>query len=510
MADRIISGERSLALEDFRRRVLKAAGGLAALGVGEGDAVAILLRNDFAFLEASLGAAALGAYAAPVNWHYTADEAGHVIEDCGAEVVVVHADLRHQIRPEIAARRELLVVATPPEVARAYGLDEGACVVPPGATEWERWLARAEPWSGAPGPGRPSMIYTSGTTGRPKGVRRAPPAGPGQQQAMRALRAAAFGVRPGMRSVITGPLYHAAPNAYAFAALQAGGEMVLQPRFEAEQLLALIQAHGITHMHLVPTMFIRLLRLPERLRRGHDLSSLEWVVHGAAPCPPALKARMIEWLGPVIHEYYGATESGVITVCDSAQHRARPGTVGRAVAGASVRIYGEDGGALGPGEVGEIYVRHHGVPDFTYHRLDGERRAIERDGLITLGDIGYLDEDGYLYLCDRKTDMVISGGVNIYPAEIEAVLMEMPGLKDCAVFGVPDDEYGEALAAVIEPEPEAQLTAETVRAYLLERQAGYKTPKLIEFGRDLPREDSGKIFKRRLRERHWRGTGRSI
>ena len=219
---------------------------------------------------------------------------------------------------------------------------------------------------------------------------------------------------------------------------------------------------------------------------------------------------MIDWWGPVIYEYYGSTESGLITCSSSADWFARPGTVGRPIETASVRIYGDDGEVLGPNELGEIYARVDAIPDFTYQNRDDARREIERDRFITNGDMGYLDADGYLFLRDRRRDMVISGGVNIYPAEIEGLLITMPGVRDCAVFGIPDDEFGEALAAFVQPEPTAALSAEAIRTWLESRQAGFKTPRHIEIHADLPREDSGKLFKRKLREPFWRAAGRQI
>jgi long-chain acyl-CoA synthetase len=219
---------------------------------------------------------------------------------------------------------------------------------------------------------------------------------------------------------------------------------------------------------------------------------------------------MIEWWGPVITEYYGATETGAVVFCDSQQWLAHAGTVGKPLPGATIRIYDDQGAPVPSGRIGEIYMRADYFPDFTYHGKDEQRREIERDGLVTAGDVGYLDADDYLYLCDRKKDMVISGGVNIYPAEIEAVLIGMPGVKDCAVFGVPDAEMGENVAAVIEPQGGADLSLDDVRRWLRDRMAHYKVPKLIEFGADLPREDSGKIFKRKIRERYWKDAGRRI
>jgi long-chain acyl-CoA synthetase len=261
---------------------------------------------------------------------------------------------------------------------------------------------------------------------------------------------------------------------------------------------------------MVPTMFVRLNRLPEEVKRRYDLSSLKRIIHGAAPCPPDVKRAIIEWWGPVVCEYYGSTEVGTVTFCTSEEWLAHPGTVGRAVPTATVKVLDEQGRELPPHEPGEVYARLWSHTDFTYQNRDEDRRAIERDGLLTSGDIGYLDEDGFLYLCDRRRDMVISGGVNIYPAEIEYVLIAMPGVRDCAVFGIPDEEFGEALAAAVEPDGTRPLDQAAVRAFLSERIARYKVPKLVLFDPALPREESGKIFKRRLRDPFWADAGRRI
>lgn len=503
----IVSGARRVALAELQARAQRAARGLHELGVREGDAVALFLRNDIVFFEASFAANALGAYAVPINWHFKTDEAGYVLRDCGAKALVVHADLLPQIRDGVPPGLPVFVAPTPPEIARAYGVSPPA----PSGALWDAWRDSHAPWLEPPRATRNAMIYTSGTTGRPKGVRRQPH-GPEHQKRIAEMMARVFGVRPGggMRCVIAGPLYHSAPNVYALAAARAGGLVVLQPRFDAEELLRLVEEWRITHLYMVPTMFVRLLKLPEATRRKYDLSSLEFVIHAAAPCPPEVKRRMIEWWGPIINEFYGATETGVITFLDSAEALRKPGSVGRLEPGAAVRILDDDGRELPPGEVGEVYVRQSAYPDFTYQGLDDRRREIERDGFITVGDVGYLDADGYLFLCDRKRDMVISGGVNIYPAEIEAVLIGMPGVRDCAVFGVPDEEFGEALCAHVEPLPGAELSPADIQAWLRARIAGYKVPKLIELSARLPREDSGKIFKRKLREPYWAAAGRRI
>ena len=254
----------------------------------------------------------------------------------------------------------------------------------------------------------------------------------------------------------------------------------------------------------------RLLRLPDEVRQRYDVSSLRFVAHGAAPCAPAVKRRMIEWWGPVVYEYYGATETGVVVWHGSEEALRKPGTVGRPVSGAILRIVDEQGRDVDQGEVGEIYLRGPHLSDFTYNNDDAKRREVALGDLVTVGDIGYLDADGFLFLCDRKRDMIISGGVNIYPAEIESALIQMPGVRDCAVFGVPDEEFGEQVCAYVEPVAADSLDAGQVRAWLSGHVARYKVPKIVEFSAALPREDSGKIFKRKLRAPYWERAGRSI
>jgi len=509
LAKGIVSGARSASLEALEARVRRVAAGLSALGVGAGDCVAILMRNDIAFLETAYGAQTLGAYAVPINWHFKAEEIAYILADSGARVLVGHADLLAPIAAALPAGVTTIAVSTPPEVVAAYGLPAGAAGAAAGAHDYEAWLGGQTPYAGAVQTPPLTMFYTSGTTGLPKGVRRPAPT-PAQMEAIERMRREVLGVRPGIRCAVPGPLYHSAPNAFAMRAGRVAEVMVLMPRFDPASLLELIERERLDTMFLVPTMFIRLLGLPETERRRRDLSSLRFVVHAAAPCPPQVKRAMIEWWGPVIHEFYGSTESGAVTLATSEDTLRKPGTVGRVVAGAELRILDEDGRILPPGQAGEIYTRCAEMPDFTYHNRPEERARIDREGFITSGDVGYLDEDGYLFLCDRKRDMVISGGVNIYPAEIEAVLHAVPGVKDCAVFGIPDAEFGERLMAVVEPVEGMRLTVEELRAHLRAHLADYKVPKAIEIARGLPREDSGKIFKRRLREPYWQGTGRRI
>ena len=349
------------------------------------------------------------------------------------------------------------------------------------------------------------MFYTSGSTGRPKGVSRA--AAPPEAIAQAAERSAqAWGLSgDGVRAVLTGPLYHSAPNAYSMLALQGGGLLVLQPRFDAEELLRLVAANRITHLYMTPTMFSRLLALPENTRKRFDISSLRHVTHGAAPCPEELKRRMLNWWGEIIFEYYGLTETGILTTCDSRQWLERPGSVGSTAEGIGLKVCRENGTSAAPGETGEICARSTLTPYVSYHRAKAETRQLLRGEFLATGDRGYLTRDGYLYVTGRTTDMVISGGVNIYPGEVEAALISCPGIQDCAVFGVPDAEFGERLVAILQlDETAATMNAAAVRKLLASRLARFKIPREICFRSDLPREDSGKIRKHALKAEHLR------
>ena len=505
----IISGERERTRDELFARASRLSTGFDTLGIGPGDSVALMLRNDFPFLEATVAVGRLGGHAVPINWHFLADEAEHILRDSAAKAVIVHADLLPQIEAAIPENVKVLVVATPPEIAAAYGSSESSARVPDDRTDYEAWLSSFEDWDGAPRSSPGAMIYTSGTTGKPKGVRRKPPRGE-QMQLGRRIGQQVYGFGPDARAVITGPMYHIAPNTFALAVALLGDRLVLQPRFDPLELLQLIEKHSITTLNVVPTMFVRLLELPKDERERYDLSSLTHAVTNAAPCAPDIQQRMIEWWGPILGEIYGGTEAGVATACSSEEWLAHPGTVGRAVEGSEIKILDEDGKELPQGEIGEIFVGSEMNSDFTYHGRESERAAIEKQGLITLGDVGYVDEDGFLFLCDRKRDMVISGGVNIYPAEIEAALIGVEGVADCAVFGIPDSEFGESLMAVVERAPGSSITGEFVRDELRERLARYKVPRRIEFETDLPREDTGKIYKRKLRDVYWEGVETNI
>jgi long-chain acyl-CoA synthetase len=511
MSAGITAGERYRSWADIQTNAARAAGGFAELGIREDDSIALMLRNDFPTFEVNQAASQLGAYAVPINWHFTPDEAGYILKDCDAKVLVAHTDLLAQIAGGVPEGVKVFAVPTPDEVAAAYNVSAEKRVVPAGVEPWESFGSASAPRAAPPAAARGSMIYTSGTTGRPKGVRRRP-ATPEQMIAAAQEAATFWGLKPDPSIVVlmNGPMYHSAPSAYGNASGRLQLHMVLQPRFEAEDMLRLIERHKVSHMHIVPTMFVRLLRLRQEVRDRYDVSSLRFVSHGAAPCAPAVKRQMIEWWGPVINEYYGATETGVVVWHGSEEAIAKPGTVGRVVPGGILRIVDEQGNDVKQGEVGEIYVRGPHLSEFTYNNDEAKRREVALGDLVTVGDIGYMDADGFLFLCDRKRDMIISGGVNIYPAEIEGALIQMPGVRDCAVFGIPDEEFGEQICAYVEPLPGAAIDAIAVRAFLGGQLARYKVPKVVEFAVALPREDSGKIFKRKLRSPYWEKAGRSI
>jgi long-chain acyl-CoA synthetase len=408
----IISGDRLITHEQREESSRRIATGLKELGIERGDCVAILMRNDVAFLEVTIGAMMLGAYAVPLNWHFKPEEITYILADCGARVLIGHSDLLHRLSTRLTSEVRSFWLAPPPEVVAAYRLGLTDVSLVEGATDFVAWLEAQPPYLEPPLPASESMIYTSGTTGQPKGVRRNAPT-PEEQRKTDEWRALAFGVKPGVRALLPGPLYHVSPNAFGIRAARLAEVLVLMPRFDAESLLNLIECEQIDTIFMVPTMFARLVQLPPEVHHRYDLSSLRHVVHAAAPCPPALKKEMIDWWGPVIFEFYGSTEAGVVTLATSRDALLKPGTVGRCIPGVDLRIYDDAGNLLPPGGIGEIFARRHGYPDFTYHGKPDKRAEVDRDGLITSGDVGYLDEDGYLFICDRKRDMVISGGVNI-------------------------------------------------------------------------------------------------
>lgn len=501
-------GSRQLDGATLQNHADRAATGLQSLGLVPGDAVAVMLRNDLPYLELMLALGRLGVHLVAVNWHFQAEEAAYVFRDSGARALVIHADLWPRLAAAVPHGLPVFIVPTPQDVLDAYGLSPAP--PPADAQDWAHWRDGFAACTQAAVPSVGSMLYTSGTTGRPKAVMRLPGT-PQQHEGSKRVRAMASQARAGMRTAVVGPLYHAGPNAAARVALDMAERIVVLPRFDAEQLLRTIEEHRITHLSLVPVMLVRLLKLPPQVRARYDVSSLENVTHGGSPCAPEVRRAMIDWWGPIINETYGSTETGLVTFVTAREWLDHPGTAGRPFPGMSIRILDPEGRSLPAGEVGEIYVDpgDNALP-FTYRNDEAARRAVERDGHVTNGDVGYRDAEGYLYITDRKRDMIISGGVNVYPAEIEHALVSHPEVTDCAVFGIPDPEFGEAVAVAVVRAAGSLIGEAQVRDWVRQRLAGYKVPRHVEFLDALPREGMGKVFKNQLRAPHWERVGRKI
>ncbi|OBK10412.1 acyl-CoA synthetase [Mycobacterium asiaticum] len=474
-------------------RSQRVAAALHGAGLRRGDGVALILPNRPEFLEITWGCQLSGLYYTAVNTHFTPEEVAYVIDDSDAKAVFVDASM-----PELAqhVRRANARVV----VHVVVGGDR------PGWQGYEEALATAgQPPDLADGS---EMLYSSGTTGRPKAVRRPLPSDGKGSWAQAVLEMALihkYGMDASSVYLSPAPLYHAAGVNYTMAVNRVGAASILVPKFDADTVLQLIETHRVTHAQFVPTMFVRMLKLPAAVRDKYDVSSLRCVIHAAAPCPVAVKHQMMEWFGPIIHEYYGGTEGFAGTTIGPDEWLAHPGSVGIPLT--AVHVVGEDGRELPVGESGELYFE--GGPDFEYFKDPAKTASVYNErGWRTLGDVGRVDEDGYLYLTDRSTFMIVSGGVNIYPQEVENLLVMHPNLVDAAVFGVPNDEYGEEVKAVAQPapgvNPGTDLETELIdycRAHL----ATYKCPRTIDFDPELPRDPNGKLYKRRIREKYWQG-----
>jgi long-chain acyl-CoA synthetase len=480
-----VLGDERLTRGDFIGRSLRAQAFLASKGIGQGDRIGIAFRNRPQFYELMTAATALGATSVPIAWRLKREEVEYLVEDSGVKLVFFD---------DASAERM--------EGLNGVSLED-----------YEVALATTEPAapSGVPFGMMMFDLYSSGTTGRPKAIQREPVPpeviakfSPSQNGLLDRLRIE----KPGEVHLICGPLYHSQPIGFGATAMGAGHSVVMmEGGFDAEECLRVIDREKVTWLTCVPTHLIRIMALPEEVRAKYDVSSVKAILHSAAPCPRDLKAAAIDYFPEgAIWEVYGGTE-GSMSMISPAEWLERPGSVGRAFPeGTELRIIDEQGNILPPGEVGLVYSRT--LMKFTYKGASQLDDETWRGDWFTLGDMGYLDADGYLFLTDRKKDMIISGGANIYPAEVENTLFNHPAVGDAAVIGVPDDHWGERVKAIVEPR--AETSEEDIIAFCREHLAHYKCPTSVDLVETLPRDPSGKIRKRELREKYWEGSGRSI
>ena len=471
-----------------------------ALGLKAGDHIALMLDNQARFFDICWGAQRAGLIYTAMSTRLTEGEVAYIVADCGAKLVIAS----HALAGAVAH-----LPAQCPGVGHWLMLDG----VIDGWVAYEDAVAAQPATPIADEQAGADMLYSSGTTGRPKGVFVPPPVPQiDAPNAMTDMMTRFYGVSAETVYLSPAPLYHAAPLRYTMGVHRLGGTVVFMAHFDAEAYLQLVERHRITHSQLVPTMFVRMLKLPDEVHHRYDLSSLRCAVHAAAPCPVPVKQAMIDWWGPVLWEYYAGTEGNGVTLTDSAQWLAHPGTVGKAVIGELKIVDDDSGDELPQGRTGTVYFAN-GRP-FSYHNDAAKTAASTHPkGWTTLGDVGHVDADGFLYLTDRKAYMIISGGVNIYPQEAENVLITHPKVADCAVLGVPDADFGEAVKAVVQPRDMADagpaLEAELI-AYCRAQLSAIKCPKSIDFEAELPRHPTGKLYKRLLKDRYWAGHASRI
>ncbi|HEY6471997.1 MAG TPA: acyl-CoA synthetase, partial [Acidimicrobiales bacterium] len=487
----VTSKGQTVTFAELEERSCRLAQSLYAHGLREGDHVAVLMVNDDRTHEVAFGLQRAGLYYTMVNTHLTAEEAAYIVGDCGAHTFITSRALN-----PLAAE---MVALTPDIDLRLVVGEPTGGAMPVGHTDYDDFVA--------PHPGVPldeelegfSMLYSSGTTGHPKGVRRELSHEPfGTSATLVPMLERIMDFHEGDVYLSPAPLYHSAPLVWSMTVQRMGGTVVVMEKFDPERCLELIEQHHVTHAQFVPTMFVRMLKLPDDVRARYDLSSLRSVVHAAAPCAPEVKKRMIEWWGPVIHEYYSGTEGLGMTWITSAEAMTHPGSVGKAIWG-EVHVCGDDGEDLPTGDDGVVYFgSRSGAATFEYnHDPEKTRQTFNDKGWSTLWDVGHVDDDGYLYLTDRKLFMIVSGGVNIYPQEIEDVLVLHPAVADVAVFGIPDPEMGEEVKAVVQPAsgivPGPDLEEEII-AFCRANLSHYKCPRTVDFTDLLPRGENGKLY----------------
>ena len=496
VAYRLIPSDRAVTWRELELRSRKLAAAMHAAGLRAGDGIAVMLENHLRYFEILWAAQRSGLYYTPISRHLKTEEVSHIVRDCGAKMLLCSVQTLAELDAEALRRLPT------------------QCVVLDGQREG---FAEYESLIGAQSDGVAidqrmeglDFCYSSGTTGLPKGIKR-PLAEAGKHFASKGdARTHWKDFDANSVYLSTAPFYHTAPVRWNMAVMRAGGQCVMMEKFDAELALQAIERHRVTHGQWVPTMFIRLLRLPDAVRARHDLSSMRYAIHAAAPCPVEVKEQMIAWWGPILYEYYSGTELVGRTSLDAHEWLTHKGSVGRAEIG-QVHIVGADGQELGPGDNGVVYFS--GGPRFEYHNDPHKTaQAYNPQGWATYGDIGYLDAEGYLYLTDRLANTIVSGGVNIYPQEAENVLHTHPAVADVAVIGVPNAEFGEEVKAVVQLQPPHQASAALqteLIAYCRNRIAALKCPRSVDFVTALPRAESGKLLKRLVKAQYWAGAQR--
>lgn len=489
----LICGERSLTFAELNARARRVADALRKLGVKAGERVAVMAHNSIELLEVSAGLSKLSATSVLLNYRLREHEVAYILNDCQARAVLVGPDLTRVVelaRPEIKGDVVYIAIGTE---------------VPPGWLAYEDLLAQAsaDVPMGASGLGS-TMSYTSGTTGQPKGAYR--PNGVPVHDILLAIQA--FELEETDVHWLAGPYYHSAPGFFAALHSLLGSTTVIQEKFDPVEALQLIARHKVTSTFLPPILLQRLCDVPAEIFSQYDCSSLRKIILGGAPCPYALKARASERFGESLWEFYGATETGIVTLLRPEDQLRKPGSCGKAGPGQEIRLLDPAGNEVPDGTPGEMWARNDWLAEY-FNKPEATARNT-RDGFFSVGDIAYRDSEGYYYICDRKVDMIISGGVNIYPAEIEAALSAHPAVLDVAVIGVPDEHWGEAVKAVIELRPGTNATSEEIIAFCGERLADYKKPRSVDFVKELPRNPAGKLLKTLIREPYWAGSGRRI
>jgi acyl-CoA synthetase (AMP-forming)/AMP-acid ligase II len=489
----LVCGERSLTYAELNARSNRVANALRSLGVQAGDRVAVMVHNSLEGFEVGVGLTKLAAMHVPVNYRLREHEVAYVVNDSGAKVMVGGPELVQVI-----------------EKALAEVPDKPVCVAigDEAPASWLHYEELLEAASEFPPVGEAALgltvTYTSGTTGNPKGAYR--PAGVQAQDLIRLVQL--FELSDASVHLLAGPVYHSAPGFFANIHLLLGATLVVMPKFDAAEALRLIDRHRVSNTFMAPTLLQGLCDVPSELAAAYDTSSLHAIILGAAPCPYALKVHAEERFGPCLWEFYGATETAFVTILRPEDQLRKPGSCGKVAPGQEIRLLDAAGNPVPDGTPGEIWTRGPWLAEY-YHKPEATAKSM-KDGFFSVGDIAYRDSEGYYYICDRKIDMIISGGVNIYPAEIEAVLSAHPAILDVAVIGVPDERWGESVKAVVALRPGKSASSKELIAFCAERLADYKKPRSVDFVDEIPRNPAGKLLKNMIREAYWAGTGRKI